>query len=99
MPITLEQLHEDLVRMSTVLERLDRELLGDGQPGRVQILEAKTADLSAKITAMEARQEERATAPRLNVLERSRWIAVGLIAAVAAVMGGVGGQLRAWLLK
>lgn len=43
--MTNELLAVDVATIKTIVERMDRELLGNGQPGRVQRLEARVSDI------------------------------------------------------
>ncbi len=60
-----------LTRIETILEDLKHRLLGNGQPGELSLMNART---SGEIAAL---------AVRVKGLEEFRWKAVGVIAAAA----------------
>lgn len=47
--MTPEQQAEILISMKTTLERMDHELFGNGQPGRLKELDTKIQDLDDKV--------------------------------------------------
>ena len=81
------QLVADIAVIKEVVERMDRRLFGNGQPGEIQILRT---DFSAADNELDV---------RLKRLERGFYKAVGAIILIAVVLEAFGHKVLGAIMK